>query len=424
MNPILSKFYKKTKEDKLTSLVQAGYLTKELAQQLLHNNGLTDSIAEHMIENQISLYELPFGVVPHLLVNNTPYVVPMVTEEPSVIAAASNASKWISQHGGVTATVHSRYMIGQIALQNVPNSQEATEYILHHQEELFSIAQQAHPSIVARGGGLKAIDVHVRRDDTHEFLIVYLTIDTKEAMGANIVNTICEALVSPLESWTKGNCLMAILSNKATESLVTATCTIPSHALETEQIERIVAASHFARLDTYRATTHNKGIMNGIDAVVMATGNDWRAIEAGAHAYASHSGTYQPLATWRTNPQGDLVGELTIPMAVGTVGGSIAIHPGAQVALHLLRYPNAHELACIIASIGLAQNFAALRALVTDGIQKGHMRLQAKSLAIASGAKDEEIDVLAARLAQEKQFTQQTAKELLHQLRSKTPPSV
>ena len=418
------KFYQKSLEERKETLINHPTLTTK-AKELL-NNGLVlpESIANQMVENQIEIYGLPYGIVPELIVNGKSYIVPMVTEEPSVIAAASYASKLINLAGGTTTLQKKREMIGEIAIVRSPLILDEVKAKLEDQKEaLFSIANNAHPSIVKRGGGIRSVWVEEKSSDKERFYIFYVSVDTKEAMGANMLNTILEALVSPIEALTEGQSIMAILSNLATNSVVTAKCVLSPRILDTkttkgeEVRDRIVLASEFSKADPYRAATHNKGIMNGIDSVVIATGNDWRAIESGAHAYASLSGQYQPLTQWAKDEQGNLVGTITLPLPVGTVVGSISIHPGAQFAHGLLGHPSAVELAGIIASIGLAQNLAAIRALVTDGIQKGHMRLQAKSLGLAVGATQEELPLLMNLLSKAPYLNQETAKALLEELR-------
>lgn len=418
------KFYQKSHEERKETLLNHPSLSNEAKERLKNGLSLPESVAGQMVENQIEIYGLPYGIVPEFIVNGKNYIVPMVTEEPSVIAAASYASKLINLAGGTTTIQEKREMIGEIAIVKSPLTLEAVKAKLDEQKEsLFTIANNAHPSIVKRGGGIRDIWVEEKSTDKEQFYIFYVSVDTKEAMGANMLNTILESLVSPLEAMTEGESIMAILSNLATNSVVKAKCVLSPRILDTkttkgeEVVDRIVLASEFSKADPYRATTHNKGIMNGIDSVVIATGNDWRAIEAGAHAYASLSGQYQPLTNWTKDETGNLVGTITLPLPVGTVGGSISIHPGAQFAHELLGHPSAVELAGIIASIGLAQNLAAVRALVTDGIQKGHMRLQAKSLGLAVGASQEELPHLMNLLAKAPHLNQETAKVLLEELR-------
>lgn len=418
------KFYQKSLEERKETLLNHPSLSNEAKERLKNGLSLPESVASQMVENQIEIYGLPYGIVPEIIVNGKSYIVPMVTEEPSVIAAASYASKLINLAGGTTTIQEKREMIGEIAIVKSPLTLEVVKDKLDEQKEaLFTIANNAHPSIVKRGGGIRDIWVEEKSSDKERFYIFYVSVDTQEAMGANMLNTILESLVSPLEAMTKGESILAILSNLATNSVVTAKCVLSPRILDTkttkgeEVVDRIVLASEFSKADPYRATTHNKGIMNGIDSVVIATGNDWRAIEAGAHAYASLSGQYQPLTNWTKDETGNLVGTITLPLPVGTVGGSISIHPGAQFAHELFGHPSAVELAGIIASIGLAQNLAAVRALVTDGIQKGHMRLQAKSLGLAVGASQEELPHLMNLLAKAPHLNQETAKSLLEELR-------
>ena len=418
------KFYQKSLEERKETLLNHPNLSNEAKVLLEKGLVLPESIANQMVENQIEVYGLPYGIVPELIVNGKSYIVPMVTEEPSVIAAASYASKLINMADGTTTVQEKREMIGEIAIVKSPLTLEEVKTKLDEQKEsLFTIANNAHPTIVKRGGGIREIWVEEKSTDKERFYIFYVSVDTKEAMGANMMNTILEALVSPIEALTGGESTMAILSNLATKSIVTARCVLSPRILDTrttkgeDVIDRIVLASEFSKADPYRATTHNKGIMNGIDSVVIATGNDWRAIEAGVHAYASLSGKYQPLTSWTKDEAGNLVGTITLPLPVGTVGGSISIHPGAQFGHELLGHPSAIELAGIIASIGLAQNLAAVRALVTDGIQKGHMRLQAKSLGLAVGATEEELPLLMNLLAKAPHLNQETAKSLLEELR-------
>ena len=418
------KFYQKPLEERKETLLNHPSLSNEAKERLKNDLSLPESVAGQMVENQIEIYGLPYGIVPEIIVNGKSYIVPMVTEEPSVIAAASYASKLINLAGGTTTIQEKREMIGEIAIVKSPLTLEAVKAKLEEQKEsLFTIANNSHPSIVKRGGGIRDIWVEEKSTDKKRFYIFYVSVDTQEAMGANMLNTILESLVSPIEAMTAGESIMAILSNLAINSVVTAKCVLSPRILDTKTtkgedvVDRIVLASEFSKADPYRATTHNKGIMNGIDSVVIATGNDWRAIEAGAHAFASLSGKYQPLTNWTKDETGNLVGTITLPLPVGTVGGSISIHPGAQFAHELLGHPSAVELAGIIASIGLAQNLAAVRALVTDGIQKGHMRLQAKSLGLAVGATEEELPHLMNLLSQAPHLNQETAKSLLEELR-------
>ena len=413
-------FAKLSPTERIEALLKEGLLTWDEAQILKEQKGLPLSIADQLTENVLSTFDLPFSLAPYFLINGRDYVLPMVTEEPSVVAAASFAAKLIQRSGGFTTQVHQRQMIGEIALTDVEDRNTASKRILEDKETLLQIANEAYPSIVKRGGGARDLWVENKGD----FLIVYLAVDPKEAMGANMLNTMLEALTDRIQELSGGQALMAILSNLATRSLVSARCAIDFKALSRnpeEAIEiahRMELASQLAQVDPYRAATHNKGIFNGIDALVLATGNDWRAIEAGAHAYAAQSGSYKGLSHWTSQPkEKKLYGEITLPMPVATKGGSIGLNPTVQVSHRLLGEPSAIELAGIIASLGLAQNFAALKALVTTGIQAGHMKLQARSLALLAGAKEEEVPRLVSQLLENKPFNLEKAQTLLQELR-------
>lgn len=413
-------FAKLSPTERIEALLKEGLLTWDEAQILKEQKGLPLSIADQLTENVLSTFDLPFSLAPYFLINGRDYVLPMVTEEPSVVAAASFAAKLIQRSGGFTTQVHQRQMIGEIALTDVEDVEVASKRILEDKETLLQLANEAYPSIVKRGGGARDLWVENKGD----FLIVYLAVDPKEAMGANMLNTMLEALTDRIHELSGGQALMAILSNLATRSLVSARCAIDFKALSRnpdEAIEiahRMELASQLAQVDPYRAATHNKGIFNGIDALVLATGNDWRAIEAGAHAYAAQSGSYKGLSHWTSQPkEKKLYGEITLPMPVATKGGSIGLNPTVQVSHRLLGEPSAIELAGIIASLGLAQNFAALKALVTTGIQAGHMKLQARSLALLAGAKEEEVPRLVSQLLENKPFNLEKAQTLLQELR-------
>ena len=412
-------FSKKSPEERIHYLEEQDFLADSSLEIVTNQDLLSLSLANQMAENVIGRIALPFSLVPDVLVNGKVYQVPYVTEEPSVVAAASFAAKIIKRSGGFLTTVHNRKMIGQVALYDVQDSQHAKESILNQKQQLLEIANAAHPSIVKRGGGACDLTLEIKED----FLIVYLMVDTKEAMGANMVNTMMEALSSPLEDISKGKSLMSILSNYATESLVTATCRVDLRFLSRQKEEAIklaqkmTMASQLAQVDPYRASTHNKGIFNGIDAIVLATGNDWRAIEAGAHTYAVKDGQYRGLSRWSYKVDDNcLEGTLTLPMPVATKGGSIGINPSVHLAHDLLGRPNAKELARIILSIGLAQNFAALKALVSTGIQAGHMKLQAKSLALLAGAKEEQISEVVKQLLGSKHMNLETAQKIVNKL--------
>ena len=417
-------FSKKSYHERLELLKAQALLSPEKQISLEQDEQVSLAVADQLSENVVGTFSLPYSIIPELLVNGQDYTVPYVTEEPSVVAAASYASKIIKRAGGFTAQVHQRQMIGQVALYQVADPKQAQAKIASKKAELLEFANQAYPSIVKRGGGARDLRVEQFKGET-DFLVVYLHIDTQEAMGANMLNTMLEALKPSLEVLSQGQSLMGILSNYATDSLVTATCRIAFRYLSRQKdearelAEKIVLASQFAQADPYRAATHNKGIFNGIDALLIATGNDWRAIEAGAHAYASHDGSYKGLSRWTIDFETEeLIGVLTMPMPVATKGGSIGLNPRVVLSHELLGHPSAKELAQIIVSIGLAQNFAALKALVSTGIQHGHMKLQAKSLALLAGATETEVPKLVESLIAEKTFNLEKAQTLLKHLRS------
>ena len=417
-------FSKKSYHERLELLRAQALLSPEKQRSLEQDEQVSLAVADQLSENVVGTFSLPYSIIPELLVNGQDYTVPYVTEEPSVVAAASYASKIIKRAGGFTAQVHERQMIGQVALYQVANPEQAQEKIASKKAELLELANQAYPSIVKRGGGARDLHVEQIKGET-DFLVVYLHVDTQEAMGANMLNTMLEALKPVLEELSQGQSLMGILSNYATDSLVTASCRIAFRYLSRQKeqgreiAEKIALASQFAQADPYRATTHNKGIFNGIDAILIATGNDWRAIEAGAHAFASRDGRYQGLSRWTLDlEREELVGEMTLPMPVATKGGSIGLNSRVSLSHELLGNPSAKELAQIIVSIGLAQNFAALKALVSTGIQQGHMKLHAKSLALLAGASESEVAPLVERLIADKTFNLETAQRYLENLRS------
>ena len=416
----LTGFSKASPAERIEKLAQAGLLSEEGLQILRDNETLPLSLANEMVENVLGTLALPFGLAPGFQIDGKEVQVPMVTEEPSVIAASSYAAGLIKRSGGFQTQVHKRQMIGQVALYDVSNKEKAIQAITGAKEDLLQLANQAYPSIVKRGGGARNLWIEEKGD----FLICYLSVDPKEAMGANMLNTMLEALVDPLEDLSGGQGLMAILSNLATDALVTARCKIdyrflsrdPKEAAEIAQ--KMALASQLAAVDPYRAATHNKGIFNGIDAVVLATGNDWRAIEAGGHTYASRTGQAQGLSSWIHHPEQQVLeGQLTLPMPIATKGGSIGLNPSVQVAHELLGNPDAQTLARIIVSVGLAQNFAALKALVSTGIQHGHMKLQAKSLALLAGATPSEVAPVVQALLEDKPFNLEKAQAVLEEIR-------
>ena len=418
-----SGFYKKTRDERLNVIKNADILDNEHF-NLLNNNKILDfETANNMVENVVGTFSLPFSVVPNFVVDKKSYLVPMVTEEPSVVAACSNAGKIVERCGGFSTTIYDRKMIGHIALYDINDIEASCNLILDNKELLLKTANEAYPSIVKRGGGACDLEVKVLTEDDTSFVVVYLIVDTLEAMGANMLNTMLEAVKIALESLTGGVALMAILSNYATRSLVTSRCEIPFSNLGDNGeylAKRIELASKFAQADTYRAATHNKGIFNGIDSIVIASGNDWRAIEASCQSWAARDGKYKGLSTWTCDLEKQvLIGELTLPMPVASVGGSIGINPSVKVARAMLGNPDAKTLASIITSVGLAQNFAAIKALVTTGIQHGHMKLQARSLALFAGAKGKEIDIIVEKLLESgKSINLENVKEILEEIKS------
>lgn len=407
------RFYELTAEERLQELVADGAITPEVYASF-KDTALDSEISSHLIENAISEVEIPLGVAQHLEVNGRKYLVPVATEEPSVIAALSNGAKIA---GNFTSCILSRLMRGQIVFYDVPDQEALVDWLKEQESHFFAVAKEAHPSIYRRGGGLR--EIHTRKVG-EDFVSCDFLVDVQEAMGANIVNTILEAVASEIRSLRVEPILFAILSNLTTESLVTTSCRISVTRLGAkngpEIAAKIAQAATYAQLDPYRAATHNKGIMNGVDGILLATGNDTRAQAAAIHAYAASQGQYQGLSQWQVVGD-ELVGELTLPLAVGTVGGGTRVLPKAQAAMALLNVSGAAELAQVIVSAGLAQNLAALKALVGEGIQRGHMALQARSLAMTVGAKGAEIPELSRQLKKAPHMNEETAKELLAKMR-------
>jgi len=380
--------------------------------------------ADQMIENVVGLHSLPLGIAVNFVVNGRDVLAPMVVEEPSVVAGASFAAKLARAGGGFRATTSSPEMIGQLQILDVADLWSARFDLLAARDELLALANETDPVIVELGGGARDLEVRaLERTPAGPMLVVHLIFDCRDAMGANAVNTACESLAPRIERITGGRVGLRILSNLADRRLARARCTVPVEALafgdfSGEQVAQgIVEAWAFAAADPYRAATHNKGIMNGVDAVVVATGNDWRAVEAGAHAYAARSGRYTSLSTWERDAEGNLVGTLEMPLAVGIVGGATRVHPTARVALKILGVKTGRELAGIIVSVGLAQNLAALRALATEGIQRGHMRLHARQVAIAAGAVGDEVAQVVEHMIAEGRVRPDRAEAILTEMR-------
>jgi hydroxymethylglutaryl-CoA reductase len=419
-------FYKLGMEERIAKLADTYELSVNDVEALASQGALTLAQADKMVENAVGIYSLPIGLGLNFLVNGKDYLVPMAIEEPSVVASASHIAKIVREGGGFTATSTDRMMIGQIQIVGCTDWGAAGEAILENEDNLLAAANAMHPSMVERGGGAKGLELRLLNDDEGSrfgrMLVVHLLVDTCDAMGANTVNTMAEAVAPIVEELTGGKVYLRILSNYTDQCLARASCVIPTRCLATgdysgeEVRDGVVWAYQFAASDVYRAVTHNKGVMNGIDAVVIATGNDWRAIEAAAHAHACRDGRYGSMTEWSVDAEGNLVGSLELPMPVGTVGGSIGLHPMAQVAHKFLRVRSAAELAQVIVCVGLAQNLGALKALVTHGIQKGHMALHARSVAMTAGALGDQIDLIAELLVQAKEIKVSKARELLAQL--------
>jgi hydroxymethylglutaryl-CoA reductase len=421
-------FYNLTLEERISELARRGDLTAEDIAALKGDSGLTLKLAEHMIENVVGLYPLPLGIALNFMVNGRDVLIPMAVEEPSIVAGASFMAKLVRVSGGFIASTSPPEMIGQMQILDIADPHTARLAILGKRDELLADAADYDPVLKKLGGGPRDIEVRIiDQSPIGSFLVIHLIYDVRDAMGANAVNTACERLTPQVEEITGGRVHLRILSNLADRRLARACCTVPLESLAFRNFtaedvrDGIIAAWAFAASDPYRAATHNKGIMNGVDAVVVATGNDWRAIEAGAHAYAARGGTYTSLSTWGRNGEGDLVGTLEMPMAVGIVGGATRVHPVAQIALKLMGVSTASELAEIIVSVGLAQNLAAIRALATEGIQRGHMNLHARQVAIAAGADGDNVTRLARQLVAENAVRIDRALEIMKTWRPDAP---
>jgi hydroxymethylglutaryl-CoA reductase len=413
-------FYDRTLEQRRQELAQGYGLSPEELAALSGEAGLTAELAEPMIENVIGTHALPLGIALNFMVNGRDVLVPMAIEEPSVVAGASFMAKLARAGGGFVAHTTLPEMIGQMQILDVPDLPAARLAILEQKFRLLAEAAEIDPVLKNLGGGPRDLEVRLIEDSPiGPFLVLHLIYDVRDAMGANAVNTATERLAPLVESLTSGRVHLRILSNLADRRLARARCTIPLAQLAFGEYgaeavrDGIIAAWAFAAADPYRAATHNKGIMNGVDAVVLATGNDWRAVEAGAHAYAARGGRYTSLSAWGKDAQGSLVGTLEMPLAVGIVGGATKVHPTARAALKLMGVKTAAELAEVIAAVGLAQNLAALRALATEGIQRGHMALHARQVAIAAGARGDQINRLAQELVREKTVRIDRAEEIL-----------
>jgi hydroxymethylglutaryl-CoA reductase len=408
-------FYKVTVQERRALVGDATGADPQDVERALDAGGLDAETADKFVENVLGTYALPYGVALNVRVNGRDHVVPMVIEEPSVVAAASNAAKMVRAGGGFVAETDPPLMIAQVQVCDVRDAGVASRRVVAHADEIMRLADGAMAGLVARGGGARGVESRVLAED---MLVVHVIVDCKDAMGANLVNSAAEAVADRVAAIAGGTVGLRILSNLCDKRCVRVRCSVPADEIETEGmtgsdvIDGIVSASRFAELDPYRAATHNKGIMNGIDAVVIATGNDWRAVEAGAHAYAARTGSYQPLAVWRRD--GDrLEGRIELPLALGTVGGTLRVHPAARLSLRLLGVTDAQELAAIAASVGLASNLAALRAMASDGIQRGHMGLHARSVALAAGAIGDQVQKVAALIVEARDITVEGARKAL-----------
>lgn len=421
-NSRIAGFYKLGLKERRKLLLAQIDGVPEGSDDVWNSGGLTPERANQVVENVIGIYSLPLGVALNARLNGEDRLVPMVVEEPSVVAAASNACKMIRAGGGFEATMREALMISQVELRRVPNTETAQSHILKQREALLAVAESAVPGLVRRGGGPRGIEV---REIGLGHLVVHLLVDCRDAMGANLVNTAAEAVGPVLVKMTGGELGLRILSNLSDRRMVRIRGTAPFSSLVSSGDESegrlcaraIEEASVFAERDPYRAATHNKGIMNGVDSVVLATGNDYRAVEAGAHAHAARSGAYRPLATWRVTDEG-ITGTMTLPLALGIVGGTLRVHEGARLALALSQAKSADDLAQLAAAAGLASNLAALRALGTEGIQRGHMSLHARSVALFAGAEPDEVDEVARIISDAGDISALAAKAALASLRA------
>jgi len=423
----LPAFYKISIPERRAAIAEATGVSVDEMGGCLAGGGLPSEVADKFVENVLGTYALPYGVVLNVRINGHDYVAPMVVEEPSVVAAASSAAKMIRSGGGFQAEADEPIMISQIQLYDVPDAEAGKAALLARRDELLARAARAVPGLVERGGGPTDIEVRVPCPD---MLVVHVLVDCRDAMGANLVNTIAEALGDRVVELGGGKLGLRILSNLCDRRVIRVRCVVPASELATDTlpgeavIDGIVNASRFAEVDPYRAATHNKGIMNGVDAVVIATGNDWRAVEAGAHAYAARSGTYGPLAVWRRGEDGGrpvLRGSIEMPMALGTVGGTLRVHPAARMSLQMLQITSAQELATVATCVGMASNLAAIRALATDGIQRGHMALHARSVALAAGATGPEVEQVATLIVEARDITLEAARRALRVVRPSSP---
>ncbi len=416
-------FYKLSPKKRVQMVKEFAGLTDEEVGLLQSTGSLSLDLADRMIENVVGAIPIPLGIAVNFLINGKDYLIPMAIEEPSVVAAASYAAKMARRKGGFFTSSTEPIMIGQIQAVDIADPYAAKMAILAAKQEILKKANEQDPMLVSFGGGAEDVEVKVIQTGTGPMVITELLVDCRDAMGANAVNTMAEAVAPLIERITHGRVLLRIISNLATRRLARAWTVIAKEEVGGEEVvDGIVDAYHFAAADPYRAATHNKGILNGIIAVVIATCNDHRAVEAGAHAYAARLGHYSPLTIWEKNRDGDLVGSIELPMAVGIIGGATKVHPVARVALKILDVKTARELAEVMAAVGLAQNLGALRALAHEGIQRGHMSLHARNIAITAGAPSDLIDIIVERMVEERKVRVDRAKELIEELKKKARP--
>ncbi len=413
----ISGFYKLSPAERLEIVKDFADLTEEEVNAIKHTGGMKIDQVDLMIENVAGTFDVPLGIATNFLINGKDYLIPMAIEEPSVVAAASNSAKMARAKGGFETSSTEPVMIGQIQLADIKDTKKAMEDILSKKGEIIELANQQDPMLVKFGGGARDIEVRVIDTIKGQMVIIHLLVDCRDAMGANAVNTMAEAVSPFIEEITGGRALLRIISNLAVFRLARAKAVFSKDAIGGEEVvDAVIDAYAFAAADPYRCATHNKGVMNGITAVVLATGNDTRAIEAGAHSYAAFKGEYKPLTHYEKDKDCNLVGSIEVPMAVGLVGGATAVHPVAKANVKILGVKTASELGEVMAAVGLAQNFAALRALATEGIQRGHMSLHARNIAVAAGATGELIDKVVEKLVAEKQVRLDRAKEILEEL--------
>lgn len=420
---LISGFYKLSPKQRLQAVKEFANLTDEECAQLQSVGSLPLDLADRMIENVVGTIPVPLGIGVNFLINNRDYLIPMAIEEPSVVAAASYAAKMVRDGGGFHTSSTLPIMVGQIQVVGVKDPYAAKMRVIQAKEEVLKKANEQDPVLVSAGGGARDLDAKVINTTQGPMLIAELHVDCRDAMGPNAVNTMAEAIAPTIEKVTGGRVYLRIISNLATKRLVRAWCIVPKEAVGGEKVvDGIVNAYAFAAADPYRAATHNKGILNGIIAVIIATCNDHRAVEAGAHAYAVKNGHYGALSTWEKNKDGDLVGSTELPMAVGLIGGAVRTHPIAKIAVKILDVKTANEFGEVLAAVGLAQNLGALRALASEGIQRGHMSLHAKNIAVAAGATGGLIDIVAEKMVQERKIRMDRAKELIDQHKNLEKP--